>query len=371
MRFLESEMKDNLSVDLGPRSYSIQFGYELNHRLRAKIGQLTLEDRRGVLLVDSLVAEKQYEYIRSAFGNLPTFVIPNGEGNKNFETLRRVIDYLAESQVDRAGFLFAFGGGVTGDLGGFAAASFLRGIDYYQVPTTLLAMVDSSVGGKTGVNIRAGKNLAGAFHQPRGVFIDTGLLETLPLNEFSSGMAEVIKTALLADEEFYRVLFKTQRLSPDNGELLSDIVKRCCRIKASVVIGDEKELAVQGGRALLNLGHTFGHAIEVATNYSCYLHGEAVSVGLGLAARLSEELGLIETAEVESIIELLARYDLPTKMLEPISKDRLIEAMTRDKKVKKGKLRFVVLNRIGRAELRDDIPEVLIRKLLADAGATI
>lgn len=370
MRSLELEMNDNLSVDLGPRSYNIQFGRELNHRLRAEITQLTSEGRPGVVLVDSLVAEKQYEYVGSAFGELPTFVVPNGEGSKNFETLGRVIDYLAESKVDRTGFLFAFGGGVIGDLGGFAAASFLRGIDYYQVPTSLLAMVDSSVGGKTGVNIKAGKNLAGAFHQPRGVFIDTGLLETLPLNEFSSGMAEVIKTALLADEEFYRFLFKAQRLSSENGELL-DMVRRCCRIKASVVTGDEKELAGQGGRALLNLGHTFGHAIEVATNYSCYLHGEAVSVGLVLAARLSQELGLIETAEVESIVALLARYDLPTRMLEPISKDRLIDAMKRDKKVKKGKLRFVVLNRIGRAEMWDGIPEVLIRELLADAGATI
>ena len=368
MRSLESEMNDNLGVDLGPRSYNIQFGRELNGQIRAKVVELTSEGRRGVALVDSQVAEKQDEYAGSAFGDLPALTIPNGEGSKNLETLGRVIDYLAESKVDRTGFLFAFGGGVIGDLGGFAAASFLRGIDYYQVPTTLLAMVDSSVGGKTGVNIKAGKNLIGAFHQPRGVFIDTGLLETLSLNEFSSGMAEVIKTALLADKELFRVLVGAQRLSPESGELL-DVVRRCCRIKSRVVMDDEKEVVEAGGRALLNLGHTFGHAIEAATEYSRYLHGEAVSVGLVLAARLSQRLGLIETAEVESIVELLARYDLPTRMLEPISEDRLMEAMTRDKKVKKGKLRFVVLSRIGQAVTRDDIPEPLIRALLADAGA--
>ena len=367
----QEKAEHSLRVGLASRSYEIRVGRSLSPEIRVFLDQLTARGRSVAIVSDEGFVSCQSDFLDETFGGLPRFVLPSGEKTKSPESLSSIWNFLSRLRLDRSSCLFVVGGGVTGDIGGFAAATYLRGIDFVQVPTTLLAMVDSSVGGKTGLNLPTGKNLAGAFHQPRGVFIDTGLLDTLPLNEFSSGMAEVIKTALLADEEFYRVLFKAQRLSPDNGELLPDIVKRCCRIKASVVIGDEKELAVQGGRALLNLGHTFGHAIEVATNYTCYLHGEAVSVGLVLAARLSQELGLIETAEVESIVELLARYDLPTRMLEPISKDRLIEAMTRDKKVKKGKLRFVVLNRIGRAEVRDGIPEVLIRKLLADAGATI
>ncbi len=361
-------MNSDLLVDLGRRSYSIQFGRELNRQIRAKVAELTSEGGRGVALTDSQVATRQEEYAGSAFADLPVLTIPDGEGSKSLESLGRVIDFLAEKKVDRTGFLFAFGGGVIGDLGGFAAASFLRGIDFYQVPTTLLSMVDSSVGGKTGINIRAGKNLMGAFHQPRGVFVDTGLLETLSLNEFSSGMAEVIKTALLADEELFRRLTGLKRLNPRSEELI-DVVRTCCRIKAKVVMDDEKEIAESGGRALLNLGHTFGHAIEAATDYGRYLHGEAVSVGLVMAARLSQKLGLIETAEVDSIIELLVRYDLPTRLFEPISEERLLEAMTRDKKVKKGRLRFIVLSRIGAAVTADDIGKPLIRELLAETGA--
>src|SRR6185295_4410937 len=196
-----------------------------------------------------------------------------------------------EAKLDRGGVLFAVGGGVIGDLGGFAAAAWLRGIEYYQVPTTLLAMVDSSVGGKTGINLASGKNLVGAFHQPRAVFISTGLLSTLPPREFAAGMAEVIKYGLLGDAPLFAQLEEAP-LTIANARLAA-VVRQCCALKARIVEADERETAKEGGRALLNLGHTFGHAIENVAGYGEYLHGEAVAIGLCAAARLSQKLGYI------------------------------------------------------------------------------
>ena len=219
-----------------------------------------------------------------------------------------------------AGALFAVGGGVVGDLAGFAAATYLRGIDYYQVPTTLLAMVDSSVGGKTGVNLKAGKNLAGAFHQPRRVFIATGFLGTLPAREFAAGTAEVIKSALLADRPLFEALENAPLAAGDRR--LPPTIRRCCAIKARLVEADERERADEGGRALLNLGHTFAHAVEQVAGYGSYLHGEAVAVGLCAAARLSSRLGMIGAADAARVESAVSAHGLPTRLRRALADRR-------------------------------------------------
>ena len=361
-------MSYDLEVDLGERGYRILVGEELLDRVHKAVDVLRAENRNGAVLTDEGVYSHQREYIEKAFPDLPLLVLPSGEETKALEHLGRVYDFLSERKVDRTGYLFAFGGGVVGDLGGFAAASYMRGIDYYQVPTTLLAMVDASVGGKTGINLRRGKNLVGAFYQPKAVFADTDLLRTLSSREFSSGMAEVIKSGLLADVELFTTLESLDRLEPGHKEL-PRIIHSCCAIKGRIVMDDERENAPSGGRALLNLGHTFGHAIEAVTNYAEYLHGEAVAVGMVLAARLSCRIGLLKEAEVGAISTLIAKYDLPVRLANPLSVGRLLEAMQRDKKVRYGTMRYIVLDKIGSAVSRNDAPSELVRELWMEAGA--
>lgn len=321
------------------------------------------------VIVDAAVAAGQDAFLEAAFGELPRLKIPSGEASKSFRQLERCCDFLAAERIDRSGALFAVGGGVTGDLAGFAAAAYLRGIDFYQVPTTLLSMVDSSVGGKTGINLQAGKNLVGAFHQPRAVFADVALLESLPLREFSAGMAEIIKHGMLADGELFRRLEGLgEALSPGHAEL-PEIVRANCAIKATVVQSDEQEQAANGGRALLNLGHTFGHAIEAVAGYGSYLHGEAIAIGLVQAARLSQERGTLSSKEVERVRVLLDRYALPTRLREPLPLSELLGAMGRDKKVRRGRLKLVALAGLGKAETVAGIEEALLEALWLEAGA--
>jgi 3-dehydroquinate synthase len=301
------------------------------------------------------------------FGEVPVLTLEAGEASKSLIGFGRALDFLAGHKLDRGGVLFAVGGGVIGDLGGFAAASYLRGIDYVQVPTTLLAMVDSSVGGKTGINLAAGKNLVGAFHQPRAVFISTQLLATLPAREFAAGMAEVIKYGLLGDRGLFDDLERTP-LTVGDGRL-ADVVRRCCALKARIVEADERETAAEGGRALLNLGHTFGHAIENVAGYGTYLHGEAVAIGLCAAARLSQKLGYITADEVGRVQRVVAAHALPTRLVAPLAYEALVGAMTRDKKVRAGGLRFVVLRRLGEAATQSDVPLELVRESLQEVGA--
>jgi 3-dehydroquinate synthase len=229
-------------------------------------------------------------------------------------------------------------------------------------------MVDSAVGGKTGINLVAGKNLAGAFHQPRAVYCDVALLATLPAREFAAGMAEVIKSGLLADADLFRAIEAGPPLVAADARLAA-IVRRCCAIKAAVVQADERETAATGGRALLNLGHTFAHAIEAVAGYGTYLHGEAVGVGLVAAARLSERLGLIAAAEVARVRAVVAGNALPVRLRAPLSRDALLEAMRRDKKAREGKLRFVVLEKPGHAVTRDDVDPALVAEIWTELGA--
>lgn len=363
-----SEIPPSLTVSLGERSYPIYVGPPAAPALCAQVETLRAKGRRVLVVVDEALAQAQGPALEDFFGDLPRALVPSGEASKNFHMLERLCRAAAEARIDRKGAIFAVGGGVTGDLAGFAAAAYLRGIPFFQVPTTLLAMVDSSVGGKTGINLPEGKNLVGAFHQPNAVFACTGLLQTLPPREFSAGMAEVIKHALIADADLFDLLEK-EPLRTATDPRLPAIVTRNCAIKAAVVQSDEREQAAEGGRALLNLGHTFGHAIEAVAGYGTYLHGEAIGVGLVLAGRLSAALDLIDPDTVRRIETVVAAANLPTRLRTPLPADPLWEAMTRDKKVDAGEIRFVVLNRIGSARTTRSISPDLIHQLWLTAGA--
>ena len=361
-------MVESLTVNLGERSYPIRFGANVAPAVRAEVDALVAAGRKVAVVTDRNLARSQRDALHVMFGEQPMLVLEPGEETKSLTELGRVLDFLAEHRVDRGGALFAAGGGVIGDLAGFAAASYLRGIAFYQVPTTLLSMVDSSVGGKTGINLKAGKNLVGAFHQPKGVFIGTGLLTTLPPREFAAGMAEVIKTGLLGDAALFAQL-EANTLTVESAEL-GAVVRRCCALKAGVVEADEHETAKEGGRALLNLGHTFGHAIEQVTGYGHYLHGEAVAIGLAAAARLSQKLGNIDDAAVARIDAVLAAHALPVKLREPLPLGPLMAAMARDKKVRAGALRFVVLKSLGNAATQGGIDPALAEASFREVGAT-
>lgn len=356
-----------LTVQLADRSYPIHFAVDLRLEVRAELEVLGRSGRKVAVVTDSNVATLQKRALEEMSAGAPVLVLPPGESTKSLESLGRVLDFLAGQRLDRTSALAAVGGGVIGDLTGFAAATYLRGIDYYQVPTTLLAMVDSSVGGKTGINLKAGKNLVGAFHQPRGVFIATGLLATLPAREFAAGMAEVIKCGLLGDAALFSRL-EHSPLTMASSDLPA-VIRRCCAIKARIVEADERELAEEGGRALLNLGHTFGHAIEQTTGYGRYLHGEAVAIGLAAAARLSQKLRPLAAAEVARIEAVLSAHALPTRLTAPLPAAGLMAAMTRDKKVRAGLPRFVVLTRLGEAVTRDGVPAAAVEEVWSDVGA--
>ena len=360
-------MAEALTVNLSDRSYPIVFGAELWGEIRQRQDDLRSRGGKSAAVVDEHVARLHGPALRSALGEIPFHVVPSGEGSKSLASFGRVLDFLAEAKLDRQSALWAIGGGVVGDLGGFAAAAWLRGIAYYQVPTTLLSMVDSSVGGKTGINIAAGKNLVGAFHQPRGVFIATRLLATLPAREFAAGMAEVIKYGLLGDAALFEQ-WERQPLNVASAELPA-VVRRCCALKARIVEADERETAKEGGRALLNLGHTFGHAVENVAGYGEYLHGEAVAIGLCAAARLSQKLGYIAAVDAGRVERVVAAHALPTRLRSPLPFAELHAAMTRDKKVRAGGLRFVVLKRLGEAATQDNVALALVEESFREVGA--
>ena len=359
-------MPDTLQVSLGDRSYSILFAEDLTSEVRELVTELAGASRRIAVITDRNVATIQESTLRNLFADAPTLVVPSGEESKSVGEFGRTLDFLAGQGLDRSGAVFAVGGGVVGDLAGFAAASYLRGIDYYQVPTTLLSMVDSSVGGKTGVNLKAGKNLAGAFHQPRGVFISTGFLATLPAREFAAGTAEVIKSALLGDRSLFGEL-ESRALAPGDARL-AEAIRLCCGIKAGLVEADERELKPEGGRALLNLGHTFAHAIENAAGYGQYLHGEAVAIGLCAAARLSRRLGMLADPDVVRVESVVSAHFLPTRLRSPMPAAALLAAMGRDKKARAGSLRFVVLKSLGEATVVGGVAPQAVEAVLREVG---
>lgn len=295
-------------------------------------------------------------------------VVPAGETAKNLATVHACYDKLAAHRLERKSFIVALGGGVVGDLAGFVAATYLRGIPFVQVPTTLLAQVDSSVGGKVGVNLKAGKNLVGAFHQPRFVLCDLDTLRTLPEREFRAGLAEVIKYGIIYDAALFRALERDMdKLLARDQKLLTAVVARCCEIKAEVVGQDETE---SGLRAILNFGHTIGHGLEAISRYGKYLHGEAISVGQAAAARLSaQQLGLSDV-EVRRIIILLRGAGLPTSVnLNHAQRRGLTAAMKLDKKVSGGEIKFVLARRIGRVEFGQKVPAARLEAVLGPQQA--
>ncbi len=357
---------ETLQVELAERSYPIFF-QEATQRLAATIGELRVAGRALRCISDRSVLDAHPELAAECgLREDEILALPPGEVTKSIQSLDQALRFLASGACNRDCAVFALGGGVIGDLAGYTAASYLRGVDFYQIPTTLLAMVDSAVGGKTGINLPEGKNLVGAFWQPKAVFIDTALLATLPQREFAAGMAEVIKYGLLADAALLTELESIKPLQPHSAEL-PGIVRWCCEIKARIVAGDEKETAGSGGRALLNLGHTFAHAIENVAGYGAYLHGEAVAIGLVLAARLSEQLGQVGPEVVARTEAVLQRHGLPTQLEQGFDVEALMAAMQRDKKNRGGQLRFVTLEAPGRVVTSEGVDPALVRRLWATA----
>jgi len=336
-----------LDVDLGTRSYPIYIGRDL--LARADLFAPHLDGRQVLVVSNETVAPLYLRPVRAALADFDVHevVLPDGERYKTLETFSRVIDAAMQQRLARDAAVVALGGGVVGDLAGFAAACFQRGVRYVQVPTTLLAQVDSSVGGKTAVNHPGGKNMIGAFHQPACVVADTCALETLPDRELAAGMAEVVKYGLISDPEFFDWIERNANaLRGRDPETLAWAVERSCRDKARLVSEDERET---GARALLNLGHTFGHAIEAGLGFGTWLHGEAVAAGTCMAADLSARMGWLEAHDVARIRELFQRLGLPTAAPGSLDTERMLELMQVDKKVRAGKLRLVLLRALGDA----------------------
>lgn len=351
-----------LNVDLGDRAYPIFIGPGL-------VGDSSLyaphiHGEQVMVVTNETVAPLYLERVEQALSGyrLARVILPDGEKYKTLDILDRIYSALLESRFDRRCTLVALGGGVIGDMAGFAAASYQRGVNFIQVPTTLLSQVDSSVGGKTGVNHPLGKNMIGAFHQPQCVIADTTTLNTLPDRELSAGLAEVIKYGLVNDAEFFDWLDTnmTSLVARDPTTLIYAI-ERSCADKAAVVAADEREA---GQRALLNFGHTFGHAIETGMGYGTWLHGEAVGAGMCMAAVLSQHLGWMDQHEVSRITNVIAAAGLPTSPPDQVSAQRFLELMAVDKKVMDGQLRLVLLKGIGKALVTADFDMGVLRRML-------
>src|SRR5579883_180959 len=352
-----------LRVELGSRSYPILIG-------RGLLGERTLFEQhvrsRDILVVSNTVVAPLYlDALEASLQprRVVATILPDGEHHKTLASVARVLDVMVANRFGRDCAVIALGGGVVGDIAGFAAACYQRGVNYVQVPTTLLAQVDSSVGGKTGVNHSGGKNLIGAFHQPIAVIADTDTLATLPDRELRAGLAEVIKYGCIQDPALFDWLDRhLPALLDRDADALTHAIARSCEIKAAVVAADERE---HGQRAILNFGHTFGHAIEAATNYERFLHGEAVAIGMLMAADLSCRLGLISPAVKLAVRGLIERAGLPTEAPR-IGAARALALMQMDKKVLAGNIRLVLLETLGRAVVRGQYPQEALEATLRE-----
>ncbi len=343
-----------LSVALGERSYPIYIGSGL---LRdASYLQPHVIAKQVLIVTNDRIAPLYLDKVKALFSGLvcQAVVLPDGEKHKNLETMNFIFDALIRDKHSRTTTLVALGGGVVGDMTGFAAACYQRGVSFIQIPTTLLAQVDSSVGGKTGVNHPLGKNMIGAFHQPECVLIDVDTLSTLPDREYRSGLAEVIKYGLINDRSFFDWLCENvDSLLQRNPDTLIHAIECSCNNKANIVSADEKETGV---RALLNYGHTFGHAIEAWQNYTGFLHGEAIAIGSVIAAELSVKLGLLSSKDGDTVRSIIDRFGLPVCAPADMAADTFIDFMQRDKKILDGSLRLILLESIGKAVIKDSVP---------------
>ena len=355
---------ETIHVSLGDRGYPIILGEGAIGQLPAVLAE-RIESQRIALVTDSNVAPLYSgavtELIEEAGGEPTLCVVPAGEEHKRLAAIDDLCGQFIEAGLDRGSLVIALGGGVLGDIAGFAAAAYMRGVPHIQIPTTLVAQVDSSVGGKTGVNHALAKNIIGAFHQPAAVIADTTFLKSLPPRELRAGLAEVIKHGIIADAGLFTYMEEeAERILEKDLDALLLPVRRSCEIKAQVVEADERE---GGLRAILNYGHTFGHGIEAASNYTTFLHGEAVALGMHAAGCLSWILGLVDDAFVDRQQKCLEAYGLPTQWPE-IPVEEVLAAMKRDKKSRGGTLRFVVADRIGHVTQRTDVSEEQARRAL-------
>ncbi len=351
-----------LILDLGERSYPIYIDSELltkNNLLSQHI-----RAKRVCIVTNTVVAPLYLDRIKAQLVDFQVdeIVLADGEAEKNLSNFDKIQSHLLANVHGRDTTLIALGGGVIGDITGFAAVCYQRGIDFIQVPTTLLSQVDSSVGGKTAINHPLGKNMIGAFYQPKAVIIDIDSLTSLPEREFSAGMAEVIKYGILGDSQFFTWLEENAKsIKQADKAVLIQMIERCCQCKADIVSADETEAGI---RALLNLGHTFGHAIEAEQGYGKWLHGEAVATGMVLAAKLALAMNLLEASELRRIENLLTKFDLPLNAPEDMGFDEFIKHMCRDKKNIGGKLRLIIPTAIGHSVMRDDISEDMLQQIL-------
>ncbi|GAA6172599.1 3-dehydroquinate synthase [Colwellia sp. KU-HH00111] len=351
-----------LNLDLGSRSYPIYI--ESGAFNRAELLTKHIRGKRVCIVTNTVVAPLYLEAIKTKLADyeLDEVILPDGEAQKNLVNFEVIMSHLLANAHGRDTTLIALGGGVIGDITGFAAACYQRGVDFIQVPTTVLSQVDSSVGGKTAVNHPLGKNMIGAFYQPKAVIIDIDSLHTLPVREFNAGMAEVIKYGILGDLDFFVWLEShIDAIKSGDKQILAKMIEKCCQCKADIVANDETEAGV---RALLNLGHTFGHAIEAEQGYGSWLHGEAVATGMVLAAKLAVAMNLLEVSDLCRIESLIKAFDLPLQAPENMGCDDFIRHMRRDKKNIGGKLRFIVPTAIGHSEIRDDISQEILQQIL-------
>ncbi|MBM4136026.1 MAG: 3-dehydroquinate synthase [Nitrospira sp.] len=358
---------EKVRVELGERSYDIAIGFHILDSIGETIKSFGLSPRIAIVsnpTVFSLYGERVLDSVRKAGFNAITITIPDGEGYKDIQWLQHIYDELLKHKLDRSSALIALGGGVIGDITGFAASTYMRGISYIQVPTTLLAQVDSSVGGKTGVNHKLGKNMIGTFWQPRLVWVDTETLKTLPQRELLAGLAEVIKYGVIWDNELFDFLENNRnKILNLDRDAITYIIKRSCEIKAEVVSKDERE---SGIRSILNYGHTIGHAIETVTEYKRYLHGEAVAIGICLEARLSNMLNFIDMNQVLRIKTLIESYGMPSEIPADIDINNILTPMQLDKKAVAGELKFILPERIGAVRIHKGIKMEFIRNLLGE-----
>ncbi len=362
-------MESVICVALPDNSYSI---YVTNNGLPLigdKLSQLPKKLGKKILVISNpeifdYYGETTVKSLQEAGFDVSYHLIPAGESYKNFDSISTIYDRALECKLERSSTLVALGGGVIGDMTGFASATWLRGINFVQIPTSLLAIVDASVGGKTGINHPKGKNLIGAFYQPKLVLIDPTVLKTLPEREFKAGMAEVVKYGVIWDEDLFEQLEEAENIdSLENIDpaFLNDILTRSCQAKAEVVAQDEKE---SGIRAILNYGHTIGHAIESLTNYDTFVHGEGVAIGMVAAGAIAVEMNLWTSAQAQRQNELLAKVGLPTKIPDYLDIEQIIANLQNDKKVKDGKVRFILPTTIGKVVITDKVDRELLLKVL-------
>ncbi|WP_394808532.1 3-dehydroquinate synthase [Nitrosomonas sp.] len=356
-----------ITVDFTPSSEKRSYPIHIGHGILQQVDLIVscLPQKRVAIVSNTTIAPLYLDNLRTALEKQGvisvSIILPDGEAHKNWETLNLIFDALLKNHCERNTAILALGGGVIGDLTGFAAATYLRGVPFIQIPTTLLAQVDSSVGGKTGINHPLGKNMIGAFYQPRMVLADSATLNTLPDRELRAGLAEIIKYGLIRDPAFFDWLERNMhRLLARDPVTLNEAIQRSCENKAEIVAADEKE---EGVRALLNLGHTFGHAIENGMGYGVWLHGEAVAAGIVLAADLSRRMKLISEADVSRIRKIFLQAGLPVAAPR-MPPEKYLQLMMLDKKVDAGKARFIVLNRIGEAVMRADISPVILNETI-------